>query len=38
VPVALFEAARAQSLEMKALKSKDSLSSETIVPLSLELF
>jgi hypothetical protein len=38
VPAALFEAARAQSLEMRALKSKDSLSSETIVPLSLELF
>ena len=38
VPIALFEAARAQSLEIKALKSKESLSSGTIVPLSLELF
>jgi hypothetical protein len=38
VPIALFEAARTQSLEIRALKSKSSLSSETIVPLSLELF
>jgi hypothetical protein len=38
VPIALFEAAHTQSLEIKALRSKDSLSSETIVPLSLELF
>ena len=38
VPIALFEAAHTQSLEIKALKSKGSLSSETIVPLSLDLF
>ncbi len=38
VPIALFEAARTQSLEIKALKSKSSLSPETVVPLSLDLF
>lgn len=38
VPVALFEAAHAQSLEMKALKGKEALSSAKVTTLSLELF
>lgn len=38
VPVALFEAAHAQSLEIRALNAKEALSSESVVALSLELF
>ncbi len=38
VPIALFEAARTQSLEIKALKDRENLSLPSSVPLRLELF
>ena len=38
VPITLYEEVRARSLEIKALKAKETLSSKGVVEISLELF